>query len=363
MSFMPDPMQNAYRLIRDGRHVDAQQLLLPIVRDDPSNADAWWLLANALQNGSKAEYALQQVLSLRPDDERARKMLERLRVNDGSVGSSPFPNAASPVQSMPTADDFSRDLGSLGKASRKPHPLEIPPVAGSASSSDDFSVFEKPPRSANDPFAGVKLKNDSSTFTPTYVPPRRPASGNPCVIFLAIIGAITLFGCAVCSVLTLTSAGTVSEIVQGLSGTFEADPQFRQFLESGDSSVDQAWVNSRLPTGLDAGGELIYGDSRNADLTTDDEYYTFMGNAGDSVIITLDDVSISGGFDPLLKLYNPEDRQIAQDDDGGDDLNARITYTLTATGKYTIVVSRFSGEDGGNYVLALRLEGAPRNDA
>ncbi len=72
-------LQQAYRLIRDGSREEAARLLVPIVRTDPSNADAWWLLANALDNPEQQRRALKRTLSLRPNDERARQMLNRLQ--------------------------------------------------------------------------------------------------------------------------------------------------------------------------------------------------------------------------------------------------------------------------------------------
>jgi hypothetical protein len=178
---------------------------------------------------------------------------------------------------------------------------------------------------------------------------------------LAIIGAFTLLICGACTVFTLTSAGSVSQAVEGVIGTLQADPNFRNFIdETGSTTFRESWLSSRLPSGLQAGGELEYGDTQNGTLDDDDIAYTFLGTAGDSVIITLNAIGISSDLDPLLKLYDPENLQVAQDDDGGDDLNSRIEYTLTSTGKYTIVVSRYRDTGDGEYVLGLQLASADR---
>lgn len=73
-----DKLQQAYQLIRSGDKTEAVKLLLPIVRAEPDNADAWWLLANAVEKSDQAKRALQQVLKVRPNDQRARRFLEQL---------------------------------------------------------------------------------------------------------------------------------------------------------------------------------------------------------------------------------------------------------------------------------------------
>ena len=44
---MRNQLEQAYNLIQNDRLDDAVGLLRPIVRADPNNPDAWWLLANA----------------------------------------------------------------------------------------------------------------------------------------------------------------------------------------------------------------------------------------------------------------------------------------------------------------------------
>ena len=43
-------LQQAFQLIKNGQRQEAAQILVPIVRAEPNNADAWWLLANAVTN-------------------------------------------------------------------------------------------------------------------------------------------------------------------------------------------------------------------------------------------------------------------------------------------------------------------------
>jgi predicted Zn finger-like uncharacterized protein len=51
-------------------------------------------------------------------------------------------------------------------------------------------------------------------------------------------------------------------------------------------------------------------------------------------------------LDPYLRLEDPEGNNIAQDDDGGDDLNARITFMCTRAGIYRIVATTLNPATG-----------------
>jgi hypothetical protein len=65
-------------------------------------------------------------------------------------------------------------------------------------------------------------------------------------------------------------------------------------------------------------------------------------------------VGTEGGLDTQLNLYGPgsSSTEIASDDDGGDEYNARITKYLEA-GVYYVRVSPYDGGDPGPYSLVL----------
>jgi hypothetical protein len=94
-----DDLQRAYALIKVGNKEEAVQVLIPIIRADNNNADAWWLLANAVPQVDQARSALKQFIKLRPDDERARKLIDQLG------GARPTPPAAPTSASSDTFDD------------------------------------------------------------------------------------------------------------------------------------------------------------------------------------------------------------------------------------------------------------------
>ena len=61
---------------------------------------------------------------------------------------------------------------------------------------------------------------------------------------------------------------------------------------------------------------------------------------------------ISADFDCYLRLEDKDGKQVAEDDDGGGDLNARITFKAPADGNYQIVATMFN-DGAGNYQLKV----------
>ncbi|MBN1963925.1 MAG: pre-peptidase C-terminal domain-containing protein [Anaerolineae bacterium] len=119
-------------------------------------------------------------------------------------------------------------------------------------------------------------------------------------------------------------------------------------------------------------GEIVTPDSNssNADIPiaygqtltgtiNDDHYfqwYEFPGNAGDHIEVSAE--RTSGDLDTLIALLDDNEELLLNDDDGGDGLNSRLTYTLPYTGRYLIGVTRYGVEDGassGEYQVTLRL--------
>jgi hypothetical protein len=89
-------LQAAYQHLKTGDQAAAVTTLRPILRADPTNADAWWLLANALDDPEKQRKALRRALDLRPDHAKAEQMLADLdaahlpSIEDLVEGNFPF---------------------------------------------------------------------------------------------------------------------------------------------------------------------------------------------------------------------------------------------------------------------------------
>jgi hypothetical protein len=78
MATTPNQMQHVRELIKSGKRAQALTQLARLIERDHNNAELWWLLANATDDVHQARRALEEVLSLEPANDRARKMLERL---------------------------------------------------------------------------------------------------------------------------------------------------------------------------------------------------------------------------------------------------------------------------------------------
>jgi len=70
--------------------------------------------------------------------------------------------------------------------------------------------------------------------------------------------------------------------------------------------------------------------------------------AGKTYVIDM----ISDDFDSFLRLEDAQDKNLAEDDDGGEDMNSQIIFTPEKTGDFKVVATRF--EDGsGAYTLRI----------
>jgi len=81
------------------------------------------------------------------------------------------------------------------------------------------------------------------------------------------------------------------------------------------------------------------------------QVHTMKMSADKTYVIDLE----STEFDTYLRILDAAGKQLADDDDGGDRLNARIRFTAPRDGNYQIVATRFSGGQG-NYLLKIRTE-------
>jgi hypothetical protein len=79
--------------------------------------------------------------------------------------------------------------------------------------------------------------------------------------------------------------------------------------------------------------------------------YSVKMTAGRTYTIDLE----SSQFDAFLRLHDGKFRKLAEDDDGGNDLNSRIVHRATADGVYHIIATTFDGEVG-DFTLKVREE-------
>ena len=71
--------------------------------------------------------------------------------------------------------------------------------------------------------------------------------------------------------------------------------------------------------------------------------FTFQANAGDRLIA--ETAGGDGDADPLLELYRGGEK-LAEDDDGGDGVNARLVRRIDRSGPYTLLARAYDGHNG-----------------
>ena len=112
----------------------------------------------------------------------------------------------------------------------------------------------------------------------------------------------------------------------------------------------------RIAVGRDETGSLGANSAEDDDGKRYDAY-AFRASAGERVKIDLE----SDDFDSFLRvgrIVNGAFVQMAENDDGGSSLNARLVFTAPQAGEYLIRVTSYSGSAEGDYRLSME-QGPP----
>lgn len=378
-----DPLQQAYQLIRAGNRQDAVQLLMPVLRANPANADAWWLLANAVTDPSQKRRALEEVLKLRPNDDRAQRML-----NEMAAGYTPPPV----TPPSPISEPFP---GSSDPFARSTDPFTSTPPAPPPS-------YAPQPSYTQQPNYGTPAPNWSSA--PGNVPPApiytaQPKRGPGCCLIFAIVGLLVFCVvpalCIGAGLAGLSPAfndfaramgasdfRALGDVFSGRATPLPDSALDNMFTSMGVTNVDQMQGTlegafSQLATvggtpgifatvaasfdipivGQELGGaprnrgSIEVGQSVNGETQSRSvgDAYLFQANAG--ATYTVD--AIGGeGVDTTLVIVDANNIVVAYNDDGGNVTDARLEFEAPSSGKYTIVVGTY-GATGGSYTLTL----------
>lgn len=71
---------------------------------------------------------------------------------------------------------------------------------------------------------------------------------------------------------------------------------------------------------------------------------------------------IGMGFDAYLRLEDPKGKELAEDDDSGGNLNARIEFNCQRDGAYRVICTTYNEQGMGGYTLLVKAAGAaPKN--
>lgn len=307
-------LKEAFELIKSGKKSQAVDLLLPVLKADEDNADAWWLIANALEEPDEIREALENVLRLQPQREKARQMLERLNQR---FPPRPKHDDEFSFDDDPFADDVVEDYQ--------------PKIYQKGKGAVPLNEYGK-----------VTVKKSKSSGT------------SPLVIILAVVGVITVIGCVACLALPMLGVSLFGQAIEQAV----SDPTFQAAMEEIAESIT-------MVAGEGSGSPYLSGDVRMQgaiDLGQsvrgsigmfDEDGWTFSASGGSQV--TIEVMAISADLDPYVYLYGVDGQLIAENDDIVllTDMNSRLVVTLPTGGVYTIVVgSPFSA--GGEYELILR---------
>src|SRR5688572_22035555 len=71
-------IQDIFELAQQGHRDQAREALKALLREDPTNADAWLALAKLAESKQDAILCLERVVRLQPDNQRAAHALSRL---------------------------------------------------------------------------------------------------------------------------------------------------------------------------------------------------------------------------------------------------------------------------------------------
>jgi serine protease Do len=138
------------------------------------------------------------------------------------------------------------------------------------------------------------------------------------------------------------------------------------FFDPTDSGAYEIALQSLLSFATE-GGELVSGSVVEGELTDEafETRYTFQGNAGDTVTISMS--SIDGELDCYLVLIDPSGEVLAENDDHDSSEislfffsdSAIVGLSLPSSGTYTVLAQRYQGEEGrseGGYELILEVQ-------
>jgi hypothetical protein len=117
-------------------------------------------------------------------------------------------------------------------------------------------------------------------------------------------------------------------------------------------------TGGQQPTCSIAPGTISCGATRTGALATNDcplgdgsyyDEYRFAGTAGQSITINMN----STVFDTYVILVDPTGNVVDSNDDGPDNTDSRLTYTLPTTGQWRILANSYSANTTGAYSLSL----------
>jgi hypothetical protein len=204
-------LRQAADLVRAGKRNQAQSLLVEFLRDEPNNAQAWYLLSHALTDPKRQQYAVLQALRADPTFERARIRLITLQ------GGTPPPIKAAPPPKFDPIPPPAPKPATASLPKTPPASEQSAPRPGAA-----FFDTEEPQHEATQ-----ELRAES-TFEETQDPkPKRRLRGLLiALIVTAVLAAAVYFGrdLLLGGGITLTNPTATQVVARTLPPTWTATP-------------------------------------------------------------------------------------------------------------------------------------------
>ena len=79
MAMAQDQLKRAYALYKGGETNQASMIVRGVLREDPQNAYAWWLMSHLVNDQEKVIKSLERVVKINPNHTKAREKLTRLK--------------------------------------------------------------------------------------------------------------------------------------------------------------------------------------------------------------------------------------------------------------------------------------------
>jgi len=365
MSDSKSQLKEVYQLIKSGKKQQARQILMPILKVEKDNSTAWFLMANAVDKQEQQVKALQKVLNLRPDHQKAQEMLDKLQAPPVS---KPQPAAPPKAVAAPVvvSDDDDDPFAPPKKSRRKSKVGDDNPFAEFDDDDDPFAPPKKSRRKSkraddhlfvdpfdddDDPFKHLGKPKNNHIGKVNYNGSKKKngifsnadGSTNIAAVILAFFGGMLACGVLACGGFFFVAA-SISE---------EAFEQILQESEYYDE--DYSFSDVSLDTARSMGDIQNYLTVHNRLSDAFDEHaYNFRADAGQVMEIELN--ATTAGLDTYVTLYGPGDVYVAENDDrdlSSGNTNSYLYFSLPDSGNYTIIVSSWSGD--GEYDLTLRL--------
>lgn len=101
MTTSSETIQRALELLKAGDKATAQSILIPILKVEPNNAEAWYLLAFTLPDQERRLECFNEVLRIDPNNQAAKKQIARLTTPQPAAGMAHVQPAAYNPSSQP----------------------------------------------------------------------------------------------------------------------------------------------------------------------------------------------------------------------------------------------------------------------